>query len=535
MTLDEGTAEVAHEVLIRRWPTLRRWLDEDREGIRLHRRLGDAARLWDAAGREPADLYRGTRLDAAVEFARSKGALLNATERDFVNASVDESARTQRDQLRANRRLRRALVGAGLLLLVAVGLLVFALASRRDAVQAEGASRSQAIAARASSQLGRDPQRALLLARAALGTSPTPEAQLAVSEALDANTARSQLPSFGLQGCQEANFLFLFDRGRIAADNTCDGYVVFADLPRRAHRPADSRRRHLDRHDPQPRRPQPDRRHRTRPGPRRRPLRAGPAHLHRAVHDRAAGRSRRAVARDRRQGAGGGGRPGRPPPGHRARRRQRQHHQRDDVGGAAPAARGLARADAGPREPVRRAHRPRHRARNALDGAPGQGPAPRRGELPAGLARSPHLVHHRRRHQRGQQRPGGRHVGRRRALAASPLGRPRAARCHRQPGPVLARRPAGGRGLQPGRHRRPRRRDRSSRRPGCEQRRHRRRRHGVPAGRQVARHRGVGRRHPDLVGARERAAASPGATRAGRRLHPRRQGLAAGGRPRPRR
>ena len=39
VTLDNGTAEVAHEVLIRRWPTLRRWLEEDREGIRLHRRL----------------------------------------------------------------------------------------------------------------------------------------------------------------------------------------------------------------------------------------------------------------------------------------------------------------------------------------------------------------------------------------------------------------------------------------------------------------------------------------------------------------
>ena len=50
VTLDDGTAEVAHEALIREWPTLRRWLDEDREGIRLHRRLGDAARLWDAGG-----------------------------------------------------------------------------------------------------------------------------------------------------------------------------------------------------------------------------------------------------------------------------------------------------------------------------------------------------------------------------------------------------------------------------------------------------------------------------------------------------
>jgi class 3 adenylate cyclase/WD40 repeat protein/tRNA A-37 threonylcarbamoyl transferase component Bud32/energy-coupling factor transporter ATP-binding protein EcfA2 len=230
VTLDEGTAEVAHEVLIRRWPTLRRWLEEDREGIRLHRRLSDAARLWDAAGRESADVYRGARLDAAVEWAGANGALLNATEREFLDASVEESARTQRRQLMANRRLRRALIGAASLLVAALALLIFALASRHDAVRAEASARSRALATEAESQVARDPQRALLLARAALTASPTPEAQLAASEALDANTVRSQLPSFGAQGCQEANFLFLFDRGRIAADNTCDGYVVFADL-----------------------------------------------------------------------------------------------------------------------------------------------------------------------------------------------------------------------------------------------------------------------------------------------------------------
>jgi class 3 adenylate cyclase/WD40 repeat protein/energy-coupling factor transporter ATP-binding protein EcfA2 len=228
--LDRGTAEVAHEVLIRRWPMLRQWLEEDREGIRLHRRLGDAARLWEAAARESADLYRGTRLDAAVEWASANRAILNRTERDFLNASLDESARTQRNQLKVNRRLRRALAVSAGLLLAAVGLLVFALVSRHDAVRAEASARSQALAATAESQLTRDPERALLLGRVALGVAPTAAAELAVSEALDANTLRSQLPSFGVQGCQEANFLFLFDRGRIAADNTCDGYVVFADL-----------------------------------------------------------------------------------------------------------------------------------------------------------------------------------------------------------------------------------------------------------------------------------------------------------------
>jgi WD40 repeat protein len=231
VTLDQGTAEVAHEVLIRRWPTLRRWLEEDREGIRLHRRLSDAARLWDAAGREPADLYRGTRLDAAAEWTRANGTQLNETERAFLNASVDESAQTQGRQLKANRRLRRALLGSGSLLLVAVALLIFALVSRHNAVHAQAAARSQAIATAAEGQVGRDPQRALLLARAALKVAPTSEAELAASEALDANTVRSQLPSFGIQPCVTSNYMYLLDRGRVAVDNTCDGQVVFADLP----------------------------------------------------------------------------------------------------------------------------------------------------------------------------------------------------------------------------------------------------------------------------------------------------------------
>ncbi len=228
--LDQGTAEVAHEVLIRRWPTLRRWLEEDRDGIRLHRRLGDAARLWEAAGRETADLYRGTRLDAAVEWAGANDGRLNATERDFLTASVDESALTQRRQLKENRRLRRALIAGAALLVATLALLVFALLSRHDAVRASAVARSQAISAQAESQVVRDPQRALLLARVALATASTPAAELAVSEALDANTVRAQLPSFGVQACETSNYLYLLDDGRVAVDNDCDGEVVFGDL-----------------------------------------------------------------------------------------------------------------------------------------------------------------------------------------------------------------------------------------------------------------------------------------------------------------
>ena len=114
-------------MLIREWPTLRGWLEEDREGLRLHRRLGDAARIWEAAGREPTDLYRGTRLGAALEWAQGHRDALNAAERAFLDASVAESERERRAQIRANRRLRALLAGAGVLLAAAVvaGLLAF--------------------------------------------------------------------------------------------------------------------------------------------------------------------------------------------------------------------------------------------------------------------------------------------------------------------------------------------------------------------------------------------------------------------------
>ncbi|WP_409180653.1 helix-turn-helix domain-containing protein [Amycolatopsis sp. VS8301801F10] len=54
VVMDRDTVEIAHETLIRSWPRLQRWLDEDREGLRVHRRLTEAARAWEATGRNHA-------------------------------------------------------------------------------------------------------------------------------------------------------------------------------------------------------------------------------------------------------------------------------------------------------------------------------------------------------------------------------------------------------------------------------------------------------------------------------------------------
>ena len=89
----EDSAEVAHEALIREWPTLRSWLEENREGLRLHRHLTEAAQDWSSMNREIDLLYRGVRLAQAREWAGEHLDDLNILEREFLDASVEQSER----------------------------------------------------------------------------------------------------------------------------------------------------------------------------------------------------------------------------------------------------------------------------------------------------------------------------------------------------------------------------------------------------------------------------------------------------------
>ncbi len=106
VTLGEGTAEVAHEVLIREWPTLRGWLEEDREGLRAappaRRRRAHLGRRRPRAHR-PLPRHPARR---ALEWAQAHPDALNAAERAFLDARRRRVERERRAQLRANRRLR---------------------------------------------------------------------------------------------------------------------------------------------------------------------------------------------------------------------------------------------------------------------------------------------------------------------------------------------------------------------------------------------------------------------------------------------
>jgi transcriptional regulator with XRE-family HTH domain len=109
ITLNEDSAEVAHEALIREWQRLHEWLAQDREGLRMHRHLTNSAHEWESRHRDPGELYRGARLAQANEWASTNGDRLNESERAFLAASMDQE---QHETLERESQRQRELEAA---------------------------------------------------------------------------------------------------------------------------------------------------------------------------------------------------------------------------------------------------------------------------------------------------------------------------------------------------------------------------------------------------------------------------------------
>jgi WD40 repeat protein len=178
---DEATGQpvvdVTHEALIRGWPRLRAWINEDREALRQHRRLADATAEWQASGRLSGLLYTAPRL--ATWEGRDLAAL-NDAERRFLHES---RAREDRELAARRRRLRIGLIS--LLAALAVISAIAAIAiSQRDAASAqERLAVSRELAASAVAQLPIDPREGLMLALRAFDEQPTPEAERVLRQA----------------------------------------------------------------------------------------------------------------------------------------------------------------------------------------------------------------------------------------------------------------------------------------------------------------------------------------------------------------
>ncbi len=199
VTTSEDTVQVTHEALIREWPTLRGWLEENRDDLRLHRQLTDASLEWDIADRQPDLLFRGARLAQAREWSSTHEDDLNILEKDFLIASVSlhekevaerdlqrqreleaaqKLADTQRQRaeegIKSARRLKRLLILLGGVGALVVLLAVFAILAWRQSVAQAATIQSTSLATTAEqlNQIGQGDLAIALAIEAAKGNSP---------------------------------------------------------------------------------------------------------------------------------------------------------------------------------------------------------------------------------------------------------------------------------------------------------------------------------------------------------------------------
>jgi len=173
VTVSQDGVELAHEAVLREWPRLRGWIEEDAAGRRVRGRLTDAAIEWDAADRDPSGLYRGARLAAAVDWTTDHATELNALEREFIESSRDAAQRETRRVRRSNRRLRVSLAAVAVLLVAALVGGTLAVVAADRARNAETAQLGQRLGAQALVEEYLD--LGLLLARQAVAVSDTPQ------------------------------------------------------------------------------------------------------------------------------------------------------------------------------------------------------------------------------------------------------------------------------------------------------------------------------------------------------------------------
>jgi predicted NACHT family NTPase len=144
--IGDPVIDVSHEALIRGWPRLRGWVEEDRPGWRALIRLNEIAQEWQRENDESL-LYRGARLAVMLEWRTRNQAKLSDLERQFLDASEAHRIREEQKAEEARQRelqLARELAEterrsriilkyffAGTMLLLIISLLAFIIAYRQ--------------------------------------------------------------------------------------------------------------------------------------------------------------------------------------------------------------------------------------------------------------------------------------------------------------------------------------------------------------------------------------------------------------------
>ncbi len=164
VTASEGAVEVTHDTVLEQWPRVREWLDEARAAEAQRRHLTESALAW-AERDDPAALYRGARLAAALDLARFAGEDLSPGEHQFLAASQRVVLAADLRRRRRVVRLWRYLVAAIVVAVLAVAVAGVAVTLQLRSMAAQARTDGQRLASLAEAEP--DLRKALLLAVAA--------------------------------------------------------------------------------------------------------------------------------------------------------------------------------------------------------------------------------------------------------------------------------------------------------------------------------------------------------------------------------
>ena len=200
ITVDADTAQLTHDALLTAWPRLRSWIDGGQENLLTRRRVTEAARAWQGAGREGAALWRGSQLAAARLWAADQDnqASLGTLAGEFVTASIAAEHEHERAERRRIRGLRRLVAALAVLVLAVAALAGVAFQQRHVATTARDDANSREIALQAGQVRGQDAPLAAQLSVAAYDTARTPQATASLLESTGSPSAARILDSADL-------------------------------------------------------------------------------------------------------------------------------------------------------------------------------------------------------------------------------------------------------------------------------------------------------------------------------------------------
>ncbi|MEA5506052.1 caspase family protein [Halotia wernerae UHCC 0503] len=194
------TIEVAHEVLIRYWSTLRWWLEENRTRLRSQRQIEQAAALWKHNDEQSDFLLQGVRLAEAEEIYLNYTDELSFDVQCFIEACLIARQRQQQKEKNRLRQAQRTIATISILGLTAFGLAVLAYQQTQKAQLQE----IQALNSLSENFLLSNQQLEALLASVQAGKELQ---QIAPAIPIDVQTQTATILQQAVYGTQERNRL----------------------------------------------------------------------------------------------------------------------------------------------------------------------------------------------------------------------------------------------------------------------------------------------------------------------------------------